>query len=307
MSSDDERKGSDNSSASLRVSSAVRAYYESNTRLFLALGIGRRTLAIRRAVWAVGVESLEEAVNYVNGLIAAEARSWAGEQKESELRILDIGCGVGGSLLFLADAVTAPLGGIGVTISPQQADIARRQARLRGLAARCSFIAADFARLMDLPPFHIAFAIESCVHFPEPAGFFTAAARALTPGGRLIVVDDFLAGDRLSRDERRRVDTFRQGWLLPSLCTVRRAVQSAAACGLRLVEDRDLSGFLTKPAGSRMKPAGSRMTWWTARIMRALPVPWPYWRSTVGSLALASCRREGLVEYRFLVFEKGPA
>jgi hypothetical protein len=35
-----------------------------------------------------------------------------------------------------------------------------------------------------------------------------------------------------------------------------------------------------------------------------MPVPGHYWRSTVGSLALASRQRTRLVEYRFLVFEK---
>jgi hypothetical protein len=80
---------------------------------------------------------------------------------------------------------------------------------------------------------------------------------------------------------------------------------------MRLVEDRNLSVFLSrsspvgKPARSRMeKPARSRMVWWAAQVMRALPVPWQYWRSTAGSLALAACRREGLVEYHFLLFEK---
>ena len=292
-------------------SSAVREYYESNTRLFLALGIGRRTLAIRRAVWAEGVGSLEEAVNYVNSQVAAAAMSSAGAKQDGELRILDIGCGVGGSLLFLARAVDAPLRGIGVTISPRQAEIARRQARIRGLSARCSFIAADFARLTGLPLFHLAFAIESFVHFADPAEFFAAAAQAIVPGGQLIVIDDFLAGERRSPKERRLVDAFRHGWLLPSLSTVHRTVDVGAGCGMRLVEDRDLSVFLSKPARSRMKPArsrmkpaSSRMTGWAAQVMRALPVPWQYWRSTVGSLALAACRREGLVEYHFLLFEK---
>ena len=295
-------------------SSAVRAYYESNTGLFLAIGIGRRTLAIRRAVWAAGVESIEDAVNYVNSLVAAEARSCAGAPGQGELQVLDIGCGVGGSLFFIADAMDALMRGIGVTISPRQAGFARRQARLRGLSARCSFIAGDFARLTGMPPCHLAFAIESFVHFTAPAEFFAAAARAIAPGGRLIVIDDFLARERHSPREDRLVDAFRQGWLLPSLCTVRHAVLSAAECGVRLVEDRDLSAFLSRPssspraekaASSRMeKPAGSLMRRLAVQVMRALPVPWPYWRSTVGSLALSACRQERLVQYHLLLFEK---
>ena len=40
------------------------------------------------------------------------------------------------------------------------------------------------------------------------------------------------------------------------------------------------------------------------QVMRALPVPWPYWRSTTGSLALSACRKEELVQYHVLLFEK---
>lgn len=280
------------------TASLVRRYYERNTRLFLAFGIGWRTLAMRRAVWADGVESLPQAVDYVNGLVAAEARSRAAANEESELRVLDIGCGVGGSLFFLAGTVGAPLRGVGVTISPRQAGIAQRQARRRGLSAKCSFIAADFAGVSGLPLFDLAFAIESFVHFTTPAAFFASAARSLAPGGRLIVIDDFLSGDRRSRKEDQLVDAFRQGWLLPSLCTVRRAVRSAAECGLRLVEERNLSACLS------LLPLNACLGWWGVRVTRAIPVSWPYWSSSVGSLALASCQRAGLVEYRFIMFEK---
>lgn len=278
------------------MTGAVRAYYDSNTGLFLRMGIGRRTLAIRRAVWADGVTTLEEAVNYVNRLVAAEAAA----MQRTGMRVLDIGCGVGGSLFFLADAVPAPFHGIGITISPVQAETARREARSRGLSARCSFVSGDFTRAAGLPIFHLAFAIESFVHFASPTAFFTAASACLAPGSRLVVVDDFLSSSRKIRStaERRIVEAFRHGWLLSSLCTAERAAQAAGERGLRLVEDRDLSRFLAP------LPLGARAGRWAVRVMRALPVPWLYWRSSVGSLAQAACRRAGLIDYRFLVFEK---
>jgi len=262
------------------------------------MGIGWQTLAIRRAVWADGVGTLQEAVDYVNTLIAAEAEEMAATMKKQELRILDVGCGVGGSLFFLAGAIHAPIQGIGVTISPRQAGIARREARLRGLSAQCTFLARDFTRLSGLPLFHLALAIESFVHFASPAAFFAPAARSLGPEGHLFVVDDFLSGNRHSRAERRTVEAFRRGWLLSSLCTVEQAVHAAEECGLRLVQDRDLSASLSQSS------LGARIGGWAARVMEALPVARPYWRSTVGSLALEACRRKGLVEYHVLVFEE---
>jgi SAM-dependent methyltransferase len=296
---------------------SVRAYYEKNTRLFLALGVGRQTLAMRRAVWADGVESVHEAVNYVNGLIAAEARSHPAAGKNAVLNVLDIGCGVGGSLLYLAGAVDGPFRGTGVTISRLQAHYARRQAAARNLSRTLSFLAADFSSVTGLPVFHLAFAIESSVHFPDPASFYAAAARALAPGGLLIVVDDFIAPDRLQRGarsgerrrehggerrrDRRLLDAFQKGWLLPSLCTVVQAVRTAGAFGFRKVEDRNLSELLAP------FPLNTRLGGFLVQAMDSLPMSWSYWRSSVGSLALAVCQRAGLVEYRYVVFEKPAA
>jgi SAM-dependent methyltransferase len=256
---------------------------------------------MRRAVWGEGVQSLPQAVNYVNSLVAAEVSARAAGNRGGEVGVLDIGCGVGGSLIFLAGTAGAGLRGIGVTISPRQAEIARRQARQRGLSEKLSFFAADFGEVSGLPPFHLAFAIESFVHFSTPHAFFSAAARSLAPGARLIVVDDFLSGSSFARRDRRLVETFRNGWLLPSLCTVNRATQSAAACGVPLVDDRNLSSCLSDI------PLGARLGTWLVSVMRAIPVPWAYWRSSVGSLALACCQQQGLVEYHFMVFEKKKA
>jgi len=299
-----------------RTARAVRDYYEGNTRLFLSLGIGATTLAMRRAVWADGVENLRQSVDYVNVLIAAEILAFdarrgggggdgdarrgggGGGAGGEPLRVLDIGCGVGGSLLFLCRAVGEALQGVGVTISPRQADIARRQARLRGLAHRLSFVAGDFCAVPVQARFHCAFAIESFVHFPEPGSFFTAAARSLEPGARLVVVDDFLSVDRHSPRERRLVLAFKAGWILSSLCTVERAARSAADAGLRLVDNRDLSPFLSQ------LPLAPPVLRALALLVAALPLPWSYWRSTAGSLALAACQKAGLVQYRCLVFEK---
>jgi len=126
--------------------------------------------------------------------------------------------------------------------------------------------------------------------------FGSVCAASLVPGGRLVIVDDFISREGGSRNERRMVEAFRHGWLLPSLCPVGRAVRAAAARGLRLIEDRDLSGSLAP------SPVVARMGGWMAHTMRAIPVPGQYWRSTAGSLARASCQRAGLVECQAQAF-----
>jgi cyclopropane fatty-acyl-phospholipid synthase-like methyltransferase len=276
----------------------VRSYYEKNTRLFLALGVGRKTLTMHRAVWAEGASSLSEAVDHVNGLIASQTLRMARKLGSGKLRVLDIGCGVGGSLLYLAAAMGARVEGAGITLSALQAGIAAAHARRRYFSTRCTFLTGDFTDLVPQRPFHLAFGIEAFVHFRNPEGFFDAAARSLDPGGLLIVVDDFLASEDPSPRDREMVRTFQAGWILPALCSVNRALHAATDGGFRLVEHRDLSAHLARPP---IHPVLGRLL---VRLMQALPVPWSYWQSTMGSLALSICQREGSIGYHFLVFEK---
>jgi SAM-dependent methyltransferase len=60
--------------------------------------------------------------------------------------------------------------------------------------------------------------IESFVHADPSAAFFDQIARALRPGGALVVVDDFRAGDR----DDPALDGVRAGWHAPSLRFERR-------------------------------------------------------------------------------------
>jgi SAM-dependent methyltransferase len=117
----------------------VRAYYERNTRLFLGSGTGRRTHTIHRAVWAAGVGSPAEALMYVSTLVRGAVESYAAG-RGAALRVLDVGCGVGGTLCDLVGGTARRLRGVGVSISPAQIRLARAHAAALGLAERCTFL-----------------------------------------------------------------------------------------------------------------------------------------------------------------------
>ena len=245
----------------------VRSYYEKNTRLFLTLGVGGKTLTMHRAVWAEGVSSLAEAVAFVNGLIAFRALRIARGAGSEKVRALDIGCGVGGSLFHLAGALGAQFEGVGITLSSLQTGIAAAQAQRRHFSECCTFLTGDFTNLVPQRPFRLAFAIEAFVHFRNPEGFFSSAARSFDPGGLLILVDDFLTSENTSPRDRDMVRAFQSGWILPSLCSVDRAVHAAADNGLQLLDHRDLSAHLARQP---LNPSVGRLL---VRLMKALPGP----------------------------------
>jgi SAM-dependent methyltransferase len=216
--------------------SSVRAYYDSNTWKFMLLGSEK---VIHRELWAPGITRKRDAVHYAHALVVAEVRDLV---PDGRARILDLRCGVGAASQFIAERIPAEV--IGVSISPVQIAHARRwlDRRHRPLVGRCTFREADFCALpADVVGVDLAFAIEAFVHAQDTAAFFREVARALRPGGRLIVIDDVLTAEVPDPKGESLLHDMRSGWHIGSLVTEPHAAALAAAHGLHLVRSVDLS------------------------------------------------------------------
>lgn len=278
----------------------VRRYYDANTPSFEKYGQGGSVGAVRRAVWGEGVRTRGEAFHYVDGLLLAALRELAGRFGPA-LRAIDFGCGVGGSLAFLASQ-WPQLEGAGLTLSVAQAERARARFEAAGLGARLRCLQANYLEPPpDLGDAHLVFAVESFVHSPDPAAFFASAAGRLVPGGRLVVCDDFLtpAGAApFAPDQAGCVDEFRRGWLASSLVTTERARALAASAGLRPLGGERLTAQLE---------LGRPRDHFIAALVAAgrhLPLRGYRWLSLLGGNALQQGLRGGLIDYHTLIWEK---
>src|SRR6478672_8696603 len=119
----------------------VRRYYDRNTSSFVALGQGGGVGAIHRAVWAPGVTTREQAFHFVEDRIADVVRRVAARSTiapagtvAARPHVVDLGCGVGASLSYLAGLL--PITGTGVTLSPIQVQAARERIASEGLSDR---------------------------------------------------------------------------------------------------------------------------------------------------------------------------
>ena len=264
----------------------VRHYYDANTWKFLLTGTQR---AIHRELWGPGVTNRGEAVHHAHALVHDELGP-------ADERVLDLGCGVGTAALYLARR--RPVEVVGVSISPAQIRLAERFAARSGpLRESVRFQAADFTALPEeLTGFDLAFAIESFVHADPAAAFFRGAARALRPGGVLVIIDDVRTADPSDP----RLDDVRAGWHIATLLSVPEAAGLAAEAGLDLVASRDLSPL------QRLGRPRDRVLRAVQPVVRRFRRRSVWAQSMVGGDALQRCHQQGLLEYRLLRFVRRP-
>src|SRR5262245_40316926 len=116
----------------------VADYYDANTRRFLRFGEGSSSGAIHRCVWTPDAASAADAADTVNRLVLDRLRGRVPAEKG---RVLDLGCGVGATMVRLARAMDARV--TGVTISREQAEIGAKRLVAAGVADRCDVVCAD--------------------------------------------------------------------------------------------------------------------------------------------------------------------
>lgn len=275
------------------ASDRVADYYDRNTAAFLRFGGAGDTAAIHRKIWAPGVATETQAFEYLNALVGSEVIP---SGSSCPARLLDLGCGVGGTAAWLAERQDVSV--VGVSNSPVQVSAARQRARRLGLDERCRFLLADFTALPPLGPFDGAYAIEAFIHTPDPGRFFASVAEQLAPGGLLVICDDFLAESATSPPAQseawRGLQRFRLNWQAINLNTAASAAETARSYGLRLVEQRDLTPYL-KP----FHPFVLRALYAATR----LPLRWAYWQNLSGGSALQVCTQRGWIRYLVLTFE----
>lgn len=176
---------------------AVAAHYEHDPDIF-SLVLDRR-LAYATGVFLDPGEDLETAQERKYARIASKLAIRPGE------RVLDVGCGWGSNLLYLAQHTEGVFHGI--TLSAQQREVALTRAQAWGVADRVKIEVCHVEDLALAPgSVDVVLFSGSIVHMHNREAVHTLVGELLRPGGRMLISDCYFPvqerGDRDSAATR---------------------------------------------------------------------------------------------------------
>ncbi len=147
---------------------------------------------------------------------------WSGlDQLPPGSRVLDVGCGIGGSARILAREYGLEV--LGISISPAQ--IARARALTPSTLSHCRFAVMDALALeLEDGSFDAVWSVEACPHMPDKQRYADELLRVLKPGGQLAVADwnrRDPADGSMSRRERWVMRQLLEQWAHPEFASIR--------------------------------------------------------------------------------------
>jgi tocopherol O-methyltransferase len=185
---------------------------------------------LHHGYWISGKETKEKAQT----LLVEHLANVAGIRPGS--KVLDVGCGFGGSSIHLARHYEADA--TGITISPVQVEMARKAAASVG--ANAKFITMDAEEMKFDQPFDVVWSVESISHYPQREKFFSAAAQCLKSGGTLAITDWFKKKDLPGREYKKFIRPIEKGMLV-ELDTMEDYGAFFSSNGLQIVHEEILN------------------------------------------------------------------
>ncbi|MFI5056750.1 MAG: SAM-dependent methyltransferase [Candidatus Acidiferrales bacterium] len=156
---------------------------------------------VHHGYWIRGDESKEKAQLQLIEHLAELASIKPGAD------ILDIGCGFGGSSLYLAKHYKASV--TGITISPVQVDMAIQAAAREQVDSK--FLLMDAEAMNFQKQFDVLWSVESTSHYQNIEEFFTSASKLLKPGGCFAITDWFKKENLTRAETRQFIDPIEKG------------------------------------------------------------------------------------------------
>jgi tocopherol O-methyltransferase len=160
-------------------------------------------------------------------------------------RILDVGCGMGGSSIYLAKHYQAIV--TGITLSNKQVDIASKNAINNGVR-NVNFKIEDALSLTSFADstFDIVWSLESCEQFIDKKLFLKNAYRVLKPGGKLLLATWCSSSEEYQGSEAKQYQKLCHAFDVPYMPTINRYLNLMQQESFTVTSSSDWSRYVGK-------------------------------------------------------------
>ncbi|HAD97386.1 MAG TPA: hypothetical protein DCG19_08260 [Cryomorphaceae bacterium] len=196
------------------------------------------SMGLHYGIWKEGTRSLADSIVNTNRILAEMGHI------QKDHRILDAGCGVGGSSIFLAKHFGAHC--TGITLSERQVKSAYEYAKKNEVTDRVKFEVNNY---LDTgypdESYDIVWAMESMATAPDKKLFFKEMYRVLKPGGKLLIVDYYKPHAYAIKDQPNMYDML-YNWAIEDILTVTEQEEIAEQQNFQVREHYNATAEISK-------------------------------------------------------------
>ena len=168
-----------------------------------------QTLAVHYGIWDENTRNFSEALINTNRKISEFG------EIEATSKVLDAGCGVGGTSFFVAEKFGCQIHGI--TLSQKQLEMANQHREGSPVKDLTKFSLMDYTKTdFEDETFDVILCCESVCHANPKESFLKEAYRVLKPEGRLVVCDYFLTEEGV-KDPQSYIKKWGDCWAISQL------------------------------------------------------------------------------------------
>jgi cyclopropane fatty-acyl-phospholipid synthase-like methyltransferase len=268
---------------------SVAAFYDASNLIYRLFVYNALSLGIHYGFWDQDTTSIHHALLNENREVMELAKI-----RETS-RVLDAGCGVGGTAIYIAKHTGAHV--VGLSLSARQIASAKRHAIRYSVADRTDFLVGTYMHIpAPAQTYDAVYGIESVCHAQPLEQFLQEAYRVLKPGGRLVIADGYRKRDPQNEQEEKVYRRFLYGYCLEHIGSAADMTGQLMRTGFTGVREINRLAAVT-PSVRHFAAKARVFTPMAAALRHAHPVFAAAYRNGVAATAAYQTIQNGTIDY----------